>query len=122
MHVVAEVGKLGPSLFDNLKGVCDAMSDRPLSPFALEVLRVLKNECDNFTGTTTAEHVFDVIWAAKIGNRRGLCLENVYQALEALRCRGLCEEVEIRPEHWKWRFIKFPDKPKAPTDEQGRLF
>ena len=96
------------------------MNDRP-SPFAMEVLLVLKNACENPTNTRTAEYIHYVMCLPP-GDLRRLSQENVYQALESLRWRGLCEEAEIRPGRWEWKFVKLPDKPNAPTSEQGRLF
>ena len=95
------------------------MTDRPLSPFANSVLDMLKAGCEHRV-TVTAEGIFSAMRAAS--NCRQLSLQYVCWELEALQRRGLCKEVQIRPELWEWQFVKFQDRPRKTTSEQGRVF
>ena len=94
------------------------MTDRPLSPFAASVLGMLEAGCERRV-SVTAEGIFSAMRAAS--NSRQLSLQYVCRELEALQRRGLCKEVQ-RSGLWEWQLVKLPDKPRAPTSEQGRLF
>ena len=101
------------------------MSERPLSPFALEVLGVLHEVCCDAAEYeweyAMLEQIYRIMFEsrkAKTGHGQGLNRPTIDRALKGMERRGLCREIELR---W-WQFLKLPDKSKPPTNEQGRLF